>query len=103
MEKCSFCVHRVRRGVRKAAREGRALEDGEIRTACQEACPTDALVFGDARDANSKVSRMKEDDRYYSLMPQFGTDPNVFYLAKVDEDREAEHAVEGSEGGDGHE
>ncbi len=100
MEKCSFCVHRIRRGVRSAAREGRALDDGEIRTACQEACPTDALVFGDIKDPNSKVAKMKEDDRYYTLMPQLGTNPNVFYLAKIDEDREAELA--GAES-DGHE
>jgi Fe-S-cluster-containing dehydrogenase component len=102
MEKCSFCIHRIRRGVRKADSEGRALEDGEIQTACQEACPTNALNFGDIKDPNSRVSQMKKDDRYYPLMPQYGTSPNVFYLAKVDEDREIAQAGTESEGGDGH-
>lgn len=103
MEKCSFCVHRIRRGVRNAARESRPLNDGEIQTACQEACPTDALVFGDIEDPNSKVAQMKESDRYYTLLPVFGTSPNVFYLAKIDEDREVANAGAENEGGDGHE
>lgn len=102
MEKCSFCVHRIRRGVRKADSEGRPLEDGEIQTACQEACPTNALNFGDIKDPNSRVSQMKKDDRYYQLMPSYGAAPNVFYLAKVDEDREITHAGAESDGGDGH-
>ncbi len=102
MEKCSFCVHRIRRGVRKADSEGRALNDGEIQTACQEACPTDALVFGDMNDPDSKVSEMKKSDRYYTLLPALGTSPNVFYLAKIDEDREVAHAGAEGEAGDGH-
>ena len=102
MEKCSFCVHRIRRGVRKADSEGRPLNDGEIQTACQEACPTDALVFGDVKDPNSKVSQLKNSDRYYTLLPNLGTSPNVFYLAKIDEDREVAHAGAEDEGGNGH-
>ena len=102
MEKCSFCIHRIRRGVRKADSEGRPLEDGEIQTACQEACPTNALNFGDIKDPNSRVSQMKKDDRYYQLMPSYGASPNVFYLAKVDEDREITRAGAESDGGDGH-
>jgi molybdopterin-containing oxidoreductase family iron-sulfur binding subunit len=102
MEKCSFCVHRVRRGVRKAASENRPLEDNEIRTACQDACPTSAINFGDINDPNSRVSQMKNDDRYYTLQPQLGTAPNVFYLAKVDEDRETAPAGAENGGGDGH-
>ncbi len=103
MEKCSFCVHRIRRGVRKADSEGRPLNDGEITTACQDSCSTDALVFGDLNDPNSKVSEMKKSDRYYTLLHHLGTNPNVFYLAKIDEDREVAHASHESEGGDGHE
>lgn len=102
MEKCSFCVHRIRRGVRQARSEGRQVEDGEIRTACQESCPTEALVFGDVKDPNSKVSKLKGSERHYRLLPQLGTEPNVFYLAKIDEDREIAHASTEGEAGNGH-
>ena len=99
MEKCSFCLQRVRRGVRQASSEGRPLRDGEVQTACQQACPTDALVFGDMNDPNSRVSQLIGDDRKYTLLSQLTTNPNVFYLAKVDEDRVA--ALAGAEE-DGH-
>ena len=88
--------------MRQAASEGRALEDGEVRTACQDSCPTDALVFGDLKDPESKVSKMKESDRYYTLLPALGASPNVFYLAKIDEDREVAHAGAEGETDDGH-
>ena len=95
MEKCSFCIQRIRRGVRQAARRQAAdptdpgLQDGEIQTACQQACPTDALVFGDYNDANSRVSKMKKDDRAYAMLANLNTDPSVVYLAAVDQDRKA--------------
>lgn len=99
MEKCSFCMQRIRRGVRTAASEDRELLDGEIQTACQQACPTDALVFGDIDPDNnqtnpSRAYSMIHDDRAYTLLPKLNTDPNVVYLAKVDPDREG--------GGGGH-
>ena len=87
MEKCSFCVHRIRRETRDARSEGRELLDGEVQTACSSACPTSALNFGNFNDPNSKVSKMKDDQRHYTLLDQFGTDPNVIYLAQVDTDR----------------
>ena len=89
MEKCSFCVQRIRRGVRKAERENREVMDGEIQTACTQACPTDALVFGDFVDPDSQVSKMKKDDRHYTLLPHFETGPNVVYLAKIDPDKKS--------------
>ncbi len=92
MEKCSFCIQRIRRGVRKAASENRPLQDGEIVTACQQACPTEAIVFGDFKDKESRVSQMKNNDRHYTLLPRLGTDPNVIYLAKVDEDKKTNGA-----------
>ena len=92
MEKCSFCMQRIRRGVRRAASEDRELVDGEIQTACQQACPTDALVFGDIdpdnnRDNPGRAYSMIKDDRAYTLLPRLNTDPNVIYLSKVDPDR----------------
>jgi molybdopterin-containing oxidoreductase family iron-sulfur binding subunit len=89
MEKCSFCVQRIRRGVREAARDGRELQDGDIETACTEACPTNALVFGDIREENnatnpSRAFRMISDKRAYTHLDNLNTEPNVFYLAQVD-------------------
>jgi len=86
MEKCSFCVHRIRRAERKARGEDRLVLDGEIQAACSQACPTDALVFGNLNDENSRVSKMSHDKRHYKLLDEkIGTDPNVVYLARVEE------------------
>jgi molybdopterin-containing oxidoreductase family iron-sulfur binding subunit len=86
MEKCSFCVHRIRRAERKARNEGRLVNDGEIQSACSQACPTDALVFGNLNDEDSRVSKMFNDKRHYKLLDdKLGTDPNVVYLARVEE------------------
>ncbi len=84
MEKCSFCIQRINRTSRKAKSEGRELEDGEIQTACSAACGTHGIVFGDLNDPNSRVSKLKNNKRAFTLLEQFGTDPNVIYLAKVD-------------------
>jgi molybdopterin-containing oxidoreductase family iron-sulfur binding subunit len=92
MEKCTFCIQRIRRTSRVAARDGEELSDDsrELNPACVNACPTDTLFFGDLNDPDSKVSKMKkeemgDDGRGYELMPQYGTSPNVIYLKKVDE------------------
>jgi len=79
-------VQRIKRGSRKAKEENRELQDGEIKTACQEACSTNAIVFGDLNNPNSEVSKLSksESDRKYTLMPQLNTDPNVVYLATID-------------------
>jgi molybdopterin-containing oxidoreductase family iron-sulfur binding subunit len=84
MEKCTFCVHRIRRAERAAKREKREMRDQEFTTACAQACPTNAIVFGDMMDTTSLVHRMKEDKRHYELMHYLGTDPGVVYLKKVD-------------------
>ncbi len=81
MEKCSMCMQRIKRGTRKS---GDQLQDGEIKTACQEACTTGAITFGDLNDPESEVSILAKSDRKYSLMPQLNTNPNVVYLATVD-------------------
>ena len=84
MEKCSFCIQRIRRAELDAGREERDVRDGELQPACAQACPTGTLVFGDGNDPNSRVSRIREDKRHYRLLESLGTEPNVTYLKKVD-------------------
>ena len=98
MEKCTFCIQRIRRVSREAGDDG--IEDGsrELNPACVNACPTETLYFGDLKDPESKVSRMRDketsaDGRAYRLLEELGTEPNVFYLKKVDEEaKEPAHA-----------
>lgn len=93
MEKCTFCVQRIRRGELDADREGREVRDGDIQPACAQACPTDALMFGDVKDPNSRVSEFANNKRAFHLREQLGTDTNVLYLSKVDaEAKELTHA-----------
>jgi len=100
MEKCTFCVQRIRRTTREARRDGLEVEDGnrELNPACVNSCPTDALLFGDLNDADSKVAKKREHEmgehgRGYRLFEDLGTDPNVLYLKKVDKDaKEVAHA-----------
>ena len=80
MEKCTFCIQRIRRGTLGKDE----VEDGSIVPACVQACPTDALTFGDMNDTKSKVRELAQDDRNYKVMKFLGTDPNVIYLKKVD-------------------
>lgn len=83
IEKCSFCVQRIQEKKLEAKLEGRQLEDGELQTACQQTCPTDAIVFGDLNDPNSKVSKLKSDPRNYHLLEELHTLPSVGYLTKI--------------------
>ena len=71
-----------------AKKNGEELKDGDISSACVDACPTDALVFGNQKDDNSRVSKMKNDKRSYTLLDNLQTSPNIFYLAKIDHDKE---------------
>ncbi len=83
IEKCSFCVQRIQEKKLKAKMENRALQDGEILTACQQTCPANAIVFGDLNDKNSKVSKLFEQQRRYHLLEELHTLPTVGYLTKV--------------------
>ena len=96
MEKCTFCIQRIRRSTGKADRDGREIPDGDraLNPACVNACPTETLSFGDLNDPDSKVSKMRaketqEDGRGYTLLEELGTHPNVIYLKKVEEGAEA--------------
>jgi molybdopterin-containing oxidoreductase family iron-sulfur binding subunit len=84
MEKCTYCVQRIRRGEIRATVEGRDLRDGDVVTACQEACPTGAIVFGDIADPSSRVSRLRADEkRLYAVLDELGTIPRTLYLARI--------------------
>jgi len=83
MEKCSLCVQRIQAGVLEAKLGSRPLADGAIQTACQQACPAEAIVFGDLDDPQSRVSRMSHGPRAYHLLEQLGTRPGVGYLARI--------------------
>lgn len=83
MEKCSFCVQRIQAGKLEAKKEGRPLRDGEIKTACQQACPTSAIVFGDLNDPESTVSKRAAEPRGYYALSELNVRPSVRYLVKV--------------------
>jgi molybdopterin-containing oxidoreductase family iron-sulfur binding subunit len=83
MEKCTYCVQRIQSVKLGAKREGRAVRDREIRTACQQTCPSDAIVFGDVNDPSSEVSVLSKVDRRFALLGELGTRPRTTYLGKV--------------------
>jgi molybdopterin-containing oxidoreductase family iron-sulfur binding subunit len=96
IEKCTFCIHRINRSKREERRTGQPIRDGELQTACSQACPTDAIIFGDWADPNSRLNRLAagsapssnrtlpKDDRHYQLLDHLGADPVVVYLKKID-------------------
>lgn len=92
MEKCTFCVQRIQNAKIRLRAEARrnhtgkvdeAMPDGMVETACQQACPTEAIVFGDLKDPNSRVSQAHRDDRQYDLLPELYTRPRNKFLARV--------------------
>jgi len=80
MEKCTYCVQRIQNAKIEAERQDRPIMDGEIKTACQSVCPTEAIVFGDINDPKSKVAAWKQDVRNYSLLEELNTQPRTTYL-----------------------
>ncbi|MDX6403753.1 MAG: hypothetical protein QOH70_1208 [Blastocatellia bacterium] len=83
MEKCTYCVQRIQSAKIQSEIEGRQVHDGEIVTACQSVCPTEAIVFGNINDPNSKVSKLKAMDRDYSLLGELNTRPRTTYLSAL--------------------
>jgi Fe-S-cluster-containing dehydrogenase component len=83
MEKCTYCVQRINVARITAEKEDRPIRDGEIKTACQQACPAEAIVFGNLTDPSSRVSRRKSEPTNYLLLEDLNTRPRTTYLAKV--------------------
>jgi molybdopterin-containing oxidoreductase family iron-sulfur binding subunit len=83
MEKCTFCVQRITAGKNSASIEGRDVADGEVTPACAQTCPAEAIVFGNLRDPNSRVSRLARSGRAYHVLGELNTRPAITYLKEV--------------------
>ncbi|MFN5518320.1 MAG: 4Fe-4S dicluster domain-containing protein, partial [Bacteroidota bacterium] len=83
MEKCSFCVQRIQDVKLQAKKENRTVAGDEVKTACQTSCPADAIVFGNIKDSNSSVHKLKADERTYHVLSELDTAPSVGYMVKV--------------------
>jgi molybdopterin-containing oxidoreductase family iron-sulfur binding subunit len=91
MEKCSMCVQRIQAGKLVAKTAKMPIVDGAIKTACQQACPTNAIMFGDANDEKAEISKWRSDDKNYVLLEEVGIKPTVSYLLKVRNQEEEIH------------
>ena len=91
MEKCTMCVQRLQYGKLEAKKAKRRLMDGEIKTACAQTCPTQAITFGDYNDKQSKLSAAKEDKRSYTVLEELNTQPNILYQVKVRNNEKNKH------------
>lgn len=89
MEKCTYCVQRIQNAKITAEVEGRTVRDGEILTACQSVCPTNAITFGNQNDPNSAVAKLKKEERNYPLLPDLNTQPRTTYLGTVSNPNDA--------------
>jgi molybdopterin-containing oxidoreductase family iron-sulfur binding subunit len=83
MEKCTFCIQRIHESKDRAKDRGEKVQDSHLQTACQQTCPTQAIVFGNLNDAKSKVFQWKEHPRSFRVLEVLNTEPSISYLAKV--------------------
>jgi molybdopterin-containing oxidoreductase family iron-sulfur binding subunit len=83
MEKCTFCVQRIRDSRDKSVLEGRHIRDGEMKTACQQTCPTDAIAFGNINDKYAEVSKLRQHPRAFKVLEVLNTQPRISYMTKV--------------------
>ncbi len=113
MEKCSFCVQRIQEGKLVAKKDGRAVVDGDVTSACSDSCPTNAITVGDWNDIKSMVRKSADDKRSYQALEEIGVKPNVWFKVKVRNEEnsllndlqvveESNHGGHGSEHGEGH-
>ena len=86
IEKCSFCIQRIQAAKLNAKLQNRSLKDGEIKTACSQACPANAIVFGDMNDAKSELRKLMDSGRRYNLLEELYTMPSVNYLTRIKND-----------------
>jgi molybdopterin-containing oxidoreductase family iron-sulfur binding subunit len=100
VEKCSFCFHRLQRARNQAYAEGRReIEENEYQTACTQACPAGAIVFGDLDNPEHKVHKLKESPNAFRLLEVLGTNPKVYYVSSREWVRKAADVYVGKEGG----
>jgi molybdopterin-containing oxidoreductase family iron-sulfur binding subunit len=83
MEKCTYCVQRIQEAKIHAEKEDRLVRDGEILTACQQACPTQVFAFGNINDPGSRVARLRNDSLNYQMLAELNVRPRTSYLARL--------------------
>jgi len=83
MEKCSMCIQRIQEGKLQAKKDRRDLRDGDIKVACQQSCPSDAIVFGDKNNKDSKIAKFLGDDRNYVVLEELNVQPRISYMTKI--------------------
>jgi len=94
MEKCTMCIQRIEKGKNDAREAERAVKDGDIQTACQQTCPTQAITFGNLKEGAARVAKLSVSPRSYHVLQELGTRPAVTYLAKVVRGETVGHGAE---------